>query len=412
MDLRSQILIKSMNMKYLLFGLALIMVSCEQKKSSGSKAAEAKPINLEAEAIKLSHEFIIVDGHVDLPYRLKNKWEDVSVETSNGHFDYVRGKKGGLDAPIMSIYIPAKKEMNGAMDLALELIASVEKLCLDHPDKFALANTPDEIKANFKKGLVSLPMGLENGAPVEGKLSNLDVLFEKGIRYITLCHSKDNHICDSSYDQRYTHGGLSSFGYDVIERMNQLGIMVDVSHVSDSAFSQAVRHSAAPVIASHSSCRHFTPGFERNASDDLIRELAAKDGIIMINFGSAFLTRKGNEALTKVYAQVTAGADENDPMIKAQLDSIKSQPALMGDISLVADHIDHVVNLVGIDHVGFGSDFDGVSSLPIGLGDASKIPDLIEELLQRGYTSDDIEKICSGNLFRVWNKVIEVAKMS
>jgi membrane dipeptidase len=312
----------------------------------------------------------------------------------------------------MSIYIPANKEMNGAMDLAMELITSVEKICADHPDKFALAKTPTEIQANFSKGLISLSMGLENGAPVEGKLDNLDILYNKGIRYITLCHSKDNHICDSSYDQKYTHGGLSSFGKDVVERMNQLGIMVDVSHVSDSAFYQAVKLSEAPVIASHSSCRHFTPDFERNVSDDMIKLLADHGGIIMINFGSAFLTLKGNEALVKVYDQVEAGADENDPQIIAQFEAIKKQPELMGDISLVADHIDHVVKLVGINHVGLGSDFDGVSNLPIGLEDASKLPDLIHELLKRGYSADDIEKICSGNVFSVWNEVIEIAKKS
>jgi len=399
-----------MNIKIFLITLLTIAISCtENKKGSLVDTAESKPLDLAKEAIGLSHQCIIVDGHVDLPYRLKNKWEDVSVKTKTGHFDYVRAKEGGLDAPFMSIYIPAVKEMNGAMDLAIELIASVEKLCDDYPDKFAPATTPAEIQANFSKGLISLPMGLENGAPIEGKLENLDLLFNKGIRYITLTHSKDNHISDSSYDQKYTHGGLSQFGYKVIERMNQLGIMVDVSHVSDSAFYQAVKHSKAPVIASHSSCRHFTPGFERNVSDDMIKLVANKDGVIMINFGSSFLTSKGNEAIEKIHEQIEAGADENDPQIVAQFNAIKNQPELMGDISLVADHIDHVVKIAGIDYVGLGSDFDGVSNLPIGLEDASKLPDLIHELLKRGYTADEIEKICSKNVFRVWNEVIALS---
>lgn len=400
-----------MNTKIILITILVFTFSCsEKKKSSASKIVNAKSIDLAEEAKNLSQEFIIVDGHVDLPYRLRNKWEDVSAQTEGGHFDFVRAKQGGLDAPIMSIYIPADKEDSGAMDLALELIASVEQLCNDHPDKFALANTPQEIQTNFAKGLISLPMGLENGAPVEGKLDNLNILFDKGIRYITLCHSKDNHISDSSYDQKYTHGGLSPFGFNVIERMNQLGIMVDVSHVSDSAFYQSVRHSKVPVIASHSSCRHFTPEFERNVSDDMIQLLANNGGVIMINFGSAFITSKGNEAMQKVMAQVMAGTDENDPKIKAQKDSIKNQPELMGDIPLVADHIDRVVELAGIDYVGLGSDFDGVSNLPIGLEDASKLPDLIHELLKRGYSSEDIEKICSKNVFRVWNEVIKYSE--
>lgn len=389
----------------------IISTACSDRNNNNeAPQKEVKAMSFEEKARKLSQDFIIVDGHVDLPYRLRSNPEDVSVQTEKGHFDYVRAKQGGLDAPFMSIYIPAAKEMNGAMELALELIASVEQLCEQHPDKFALATSPSEIQTNFSQGLISFPMGLENGAPIEGDLRNLDLLYEKGIRYITLCHSKDNHICDSSYDQRYTHGGLSPFGYEVIEKMNQLGIMIDVSHVSDSAFYQAIRSSRAPVIASHSSCRHFTPGFERNVSDDMIRLIGKNNGVMMINFGSAFITSKGNEAMQQVLSRVMKGeANESDPDIQAALDSIKSQPALMGNIALVADHIDRVVDIAGIDHVGFGSDFDGVSNLPIGLEDASKLPDLIQELLKRGYTDEDISKICYQNIFRVWNDVIVLA---
>ncbi len=399
-----------MRINYVIFAILLFGFSCtEKKKRTIEEEVVSNSINLAEEAKRLSQEFIIVDGHVDLPYRLRNNMEDVSVQTSSGHFDYVRAKKGGLDAPFMSIYIPAGFENNGALKLAVELITSVEKLCEDHPDKFSLATTPQEIETNFSKGLISLPMGLENGAPVEGKLDNLDILFNKGIRYITLTHSKDNHISDSSYDQKYTHGGLSPFGYEVIERMNQLGIMVDVSHVSDSAFYQSVRHSKAPVIASHSSCRHFTPGFERNVSDEMIKLLAKSDGIIMINFGSTFITQQGDEALKKINAKMEASENKNDLVLKGELDALKKSSVVLGNISMVADHIDHVVKLAGIDHVGFGSDFDGVSNLPIGLEDASKLPDLIHELLKRGYSSEDIENICYKNLFRVWNKVINVA---
>ncbi len=390
--------------------LIFISISCNNPKKSNPKEITSEPIDLKAEADRLSKEFIIVDGHVDLPYRLKNKWIDVSVQTDGGHFDYVRAKEGGLDAPFMSIYIPANKENNGAMDLALELIASVEKLCADYPNKFVLAKTPSEIRANFNKNMISLPMGLENGSPVEGKLENLNLLFDKGIRYITLTHSKDNHISDSSYDQKYTHGGLSTFGYRVIERMNSLGIMVDVSHVSDSAFYQAVKYSKSPVIASHSSCRHFTPGFERNVSDEMIKLLAKNNGVMMINFGTIFVTDAFQKANNKLNDKIKAGADKDDTAIKAERAALKKNHQVMGDISKVADHIDRVVELAGIDYVGFGSDFDGVGNLPIGLEDASKYPALIHELLKRNYSKEDIEKICYKNLFRVWNKVIEVAE--
>jgi len=390
----------------------VLAVSCmqEKKPETALEMVEEKPLDLKEEALKISHEVIIVDGHIDLPYRLRSKPEDVSVKTSGGHFDYVRAKEGGLDAPFMSIYIPAEREMNGAMSLANQLIASVEKLAADHPDKFALAYSPADIQFNFSQGLISLPMGLENGAPVEGKLENLDFLYKKGIRYITLTHSKDNHICDSSYDRKYTHGGLSPFGYKVVERMNELGIMVDVAHVTDSTIAQILRISKAPVIASHSSCRHFTPGFERNLSDELIKGIAERGGVVMINFGSTFLSEKGYRELNKVYSMITNGRDENDPVIKAKMDSLRNLPDLMGDAAVVADHIDHVVKIAGINHVGLGSDFDGVDHLPVGLEDVSKYPNLIQELLERGYTREDIEKICSGNLFRVWNEVIAVAE--
>jgi len=394
----------------LVFGFVLAVSCMQEKKQETLVIVEEKPLDLKEEALKISHEVIIVDGHVDLPYRLRSKPEDVSVQTPGGHFDYVRAKEGGLDAPFMSIYIPAEREMNGAMALANQLIASVEKLVADHPDKFALAYSPADIQHNFSKGLISLPMGLENGAPVEGKLENLDILFKKGIRYITLTHSKDNHICDSSYDRKYTHGGLSPFGYKVVGRMNELGIMVDVAHVTDSTIAQVLRISKAPVIASHSSCRHFTPGFERNLSDDLIKGIAERNGVVMINFGSDFLTEKGNRELNKIYTQMLNGGDENDPVIKAKMDSLRNVPELMGTVAIVADHIDHVVKIAGIDHVGLGSDYDGVDHLPVGLEDVSKYPNLIEELLKRGYTREDIEKICSGNLFHVWNEVIAIAE--
>ncbi len=387
--------------------LIYFIISCNGPKKPTQEIVPPIPIDLADEAKKLSKKFIIVDGHVDLPYRLRNKMEDISVQTPDGHFDYVRAKNGGLDAPFMSIFIPAEFENNGAMQLAQELITSVEKLCTDHPDKFALAKTPQDIENNFANNLISLPMGLENSAPVEGKLDNLNILFDRGIRYITLTHAKDNHISDSSYDQKYTHGGLSPFGYKVIERMNQLGIMVDVSHVSDSAFYQAVRASKAPVIASHSSCRHFTPGFERNVSDEMIRLIGDNNGVIMINFGSMFLTQRGKGPIKKLQEKMKT--NPNDVRIKAELDSLKKSSLVLGDLALVADHIDRVVEIAGIDHVGLGSDFDGVGQLPIGLDDASKLPNLIHELLKRDYSTDDIEKICSKNLFRVWNKVIDIA---
>lgn len=336
-------------------------------------------------ADSLAHANIIVDGHVDIPYSLSNDYEDISVRTEKGHFDYVRAKEGGLDAPFMSIYIPSNKENDGAKDLADSLIDLVEELATSFPDKFALAVSPDDIEAQFARGLISLPMGMENGAPVEGDLANLKHFYDRGIRYITLTHAKDNHICDSSYDTTRTWNGLSPFGVEVIAEMNRLGIIVDVSHITDSSFFQVIRLSKAPVFASHSSCRHFTPDFERNMSDEMIKVLADNNGVIQINFGSSFLEGNFNKRLEEDSTAVTT-------------------------VQMVADHIDHVVALTSVDHVGFGSDFDGVSHLPVGLDDASKMPNLIAELIRRGYSDNDIAKICYKNTFRVWRAVEEYAK--
>lgn len=217
---------------------------------------------------KLANKFIIADGHIDLPHRLKKggylkKDEILDItENTDGDFDYPKSKRGGLDAPFMSIYIPVEfQESGGAKKLADSLIDIVIKITASFPDKFALANTPSEIKKNFLEGLISLPMGVENGAAIEKKLKNIDYFFNRGIRYMTLTHGKDNAICDSSYDSTKTWNGLSPFGKKVISRMNSVGMMIDISHVTDETFYQVIEISKTPVIASHSSPRKFTPGF-------------------------------------------------------------------------------------------------------------------------------------------------------
>ena len=217
-------------------------------------------------AQRLAHELLILDGHVDVPWRLEKIVErdgsltvDVSGAAEDGDFDYPRAQTGGLDAPFMSIYVSPDFEKKGAKKVADKLIDLVEGMATGAPDKFALAKSVADVQANFAAGKISLPMGMENGAPIEGKLRNVAYFHERGIRYITLAHSKDNHISDSSYDKRHTHGGLSRFGRKVVAEMNRVGIMVDVSHISDQAFDDVMEVSKVPVIASHSSCRHFTP---------------------------------------------------------------------------------------------------------------------------------------------------------
>ena len=376
----------------------------------------AEPIeSAEVRAARLAKENIIVDGHIDLPYRLFHlrkdgkAMPDLSVTGEEGEFDAARAKLGGLDAPFMSIYIPSKHQKEGGgKELADELIDSVEGIAAKWPKDFALAKTPAEVRSNYDAGRISLLLGIENGAAIEDDLKNIEHFFKRGVRYITLTHATNNLICDSSYDDTKKWNGLSDFGRKVVAEMNRLGILVDISHVSDDTFFDVMKISTKPVIASHSSMRHFTPGFERNMSDDMVRALADNGGVVMINFGSTFISQTSIEwrgrmkAAEKSFRAANKKAD--DKAVKTHLEEWKASDtfpfALVED---VANHIDRVVELVGIDHVGFGSDFDGVGdSLPVGLKDASAYPNLIRVLVDRGYTDEEIAKVCSGNLMRVW----------
>ena len=408
-----------MRLYTLLFVLLMLVSACSKKDET---AAHDQALHKTADS--LAQVYIITDGHVDLPYRLKVKnfrldreYLGIPVETKEGDFDFVRAKKGGLDAPFMSIYIPSKYQLtkDNGKQLADSLINMIRFIADSIPDKFALAGSPADIIANSKQGKISLPMGMENGAPIGNDLANVKYFYDRGIRYVTLTHGKDNQICDSSYDTLNTWNGLSSFGEKVVAEMNRVGIMVDISHVSDSTFYDVMKLTKVPCIASHSSCRYFTPGFQRNMSDDMIKALAKNGGVIQINFGATFLdsvARKNDGLRDSLEAilrekKLTSADSAAQPIIDQ---FAKEHKSLFSDVERVADHIDHVVKLVGVDHVGIGSDYDGVGdSLPVGLKDVSQYPNLIYELLKRGYSPADIEKICSGNVFRVWNQVIAAA---
>tara|TARA_B100000161_G_scaffold30846_1_gene18338 strand:+ start:894 stop:2066 length:1173 start_codon:yes stop_codon:yes gene_type:complete len=330
-------------------------------------------------AQELAQEMIIIDTHLDTPIQLymqqsKNGFYEDITKTSSLHFDFDRAVSGGLNVPFFVIFTPPSAEEKGtAFEMAKDLIQILEDIMNKHPSKFRLVKSPEEI--TNEKGVMQVVYGMENGAPIESKLSNIKVFSDMGINYITLAHSKSNHISDSSYDSNKNWGGLSPFGRKVVAEMNKQGVMIDISHVSDAAFYEVLKLTKTPVIASHSSLRHFVPGFERNVSDDMLRELAKNEGVIQICFGSEFIAEK------------------------------KKYPNLIVTVKDVADHIDRVKELVGIDHVGIGSDYDGWRNFPVGLEDTSTYPNLIKELLNRNYTKEEIEKIFGGNLLRVWREV-------
>jgi len=371
---------------------------------------------LKKQAYELAHKFIITDGHIDVPWRLNDGYEDLSVRTETGDFDYVRAVEGGLDAPFMSIYVPSSyQETGGAKEKADSLIDLVHQIANDHPDKFEVAYSVADVNRIFSNGKIALPMGMENGAPILDDLSNVQYFYDRGIRYITLTHAKDNLICDSSYDTTGTWGGLSPFGRKVVKEMNRVGIMVDISHVTDEVINQVLDMTDVPVIASHSSCRHFTPGWERNMGDEEIKRLKENGGVIQINYGSSFITQASLEKGEENRERIMAYAKENnlkrgDEALTTFAKKINAKNPVYADISDVVDHFDRVVALAGINHVGIGSDYDGVGdSLPYGLKDVASYPNLIFHLLKRGYSEEDIEKICYKNVWRVWSAVEQAA---
>lgn len=400
---------------------ATTLTACDNKTTSVDSQITKPTLTIEQQAQKIAQENIIIDTHIDVPYRLEDEYEDVSKATAKGDFDYPRAIQGGLNAPFMSIYIPSKLQATGGSKaLADKLIDDVEAIVKQSPEKFALAYSTSQVRENFAKGLISLPMGMENGSPIEGDLANLQHFYNRGIRYITLAHAKTNHISDSSYDENRPAQGLTEFGKKLITQMNNLGVMVDISHVSDQAFYQVMEISKVPVIASHSSARFFTPDFERNMSDDMIKLLAKNGGVIQMTFSGIFTSKKFREQsaaykLAKAdFIQANNLNEDLEEDIK-QIDAFEAayelkHPYDNGSLEQVLDHFEHVINLVGIDYVGIGSDFDGVSGiLPESLKDVSSYPNLIAGLLKRGYSEEDITKLLSGNLLRVWQQVEEYA---
>jgi membrane dipeptidase len=277
--------------------LQLTAVGC---LSLAVAAAWAEETSMKDQARKIAQQYMLADTHIDVPYRLEDGWVDVTKATEGGDFDYPRAKKGGLNLPFMSIYTPAEMEKEDgdaseSYELANRLIDSVEAMAARAPEKFMLVYSVADAEKAAKSGRIGLAMGMENGSPINHDLANVQFFADRGIRYITLAHGLSNHISDSSYDENRNWGGLSPFGKELVAEMNRVGVMIDISHVSDDAFFQVMELSKVPVIASHSSPRHFTPGWERNMSDEMIKALAKNGGVIQINFGSSFLTKEAKD---------------------------------------------------------------------------------------------------------------------
>ncbi len=311
----------------------------------------------------------VLDTHCDTPSEILNSARNLSLDNINVHVDLPKIKRGGVDAAFFALYIPVNfdSEPDKAYEYALQMYDKLALSIDENSDLAAFASSKDQALKNKKEGKFSVFLGLENASPLGESLERLNFFHELGIRYITLCHTGNNLVCDSCASDLKRWNGLSPFGRELVGQMNSLGMLIDVSHISDDAFYDVIEYSSKPVVATHSCCRALAE-HPRNMSDDMIKALAAAGGVIHINFYPLFLD----------------GTLEN-----------------ISSYQRIVDHIDHVVNLVGIDHVGLGSDFDGIEVTPVGLEDISMFPKIFHELSSRGYSKEDISKIASENLFRI-----------
>lgn len=352
----------------------------------------------------------VLDTHCDTPSQIL-RLRNLAKDNEYAHVDFPKLRRGGVDGVFFALYVPASLDADPdkAFEYAGRLLEGVEKTVAENSSYAAFARTPEDAYSNKAASKVSVFLGLENGSAVGYSLERVKWFYDRGVRYVTLCHSADNQICDSCASSVKRWGGLSPFGHDVVAELNRLGILVDVSHASDDTFYDVLECSTKPVVATHSCCRALAD-HPRNMTDDMIRALASSGGVIQINFYPVFLDNGFR------YALAQSGIMEKGELIESDFISDpgnstkraawnRVQDELMAlmrpSYKLIADHIDHVVDLVGIDHVGIGSDFDGIEVTPEGMEDISKMPVLFEELRDRGYSEDDLSKLAGANFFRV-----------
>ncbi len=376
----------------------------------------------EKEVLRVHEKSLTIDTHCDTPMNMLKRNFDVGRRNNTGKVDLPRMKEGGLDAMFFAIFISqqARTETNtrSAYDLAHEMIDTTVAAIGRYGDLAGIARNAEDALIMEKSGRRAIYLGLENGFPLGKELSRVEEFYRKGIRYITLCHSYHNDICDSSSDRaKPEHNGLSHFGRLVIMEMNRLGMIIDVSHISDKSFFDVISISLAPVIASHSSVRALAR-HQRNMSDDMIRALARNGGVIQICLLDEYIRDPDvNNERYRLEREMREKYDAvKDTLSEAGLAAFRKEwtemrekyPKDLPSVADYVDHIDHVVSLVGINHVGIGSDFDGGGGLA-GCNDVSEFPNITRELLKRGYSENDIAKIWGGNFFRVFRKVESIA---
>ncbi|HWQ35751.1 MAG TPA: dipeptidase [Blastocatellia bacterium] len=378
----------------------------------GTSLLAQKGDNVAERARKIHFSSLVLDTHIDVTPKLQTDWK-FTERHPNGHIDLPRMKEGGLNGLFFSIYMSGNITGPKAVNDALERIAAVHKLAEDLPDQVMLCTTADDVRRAHKAGKIAALMGMEGGHMINNSLPVLRMYAALGVRYLTLTHSVNTDWADSSGDQP-KHNGLTDFGRDVVRELNRLGVMVDISHVSDKTFFDALAVSKAPMIASHSSCRAIS-GHARNMTDEMIKALAAKGGVIQINYLDSFIdndlyqwSEKTRTASRELMQKLGGPSRENFAKVREELEK-QFGPAPKASWEKIVEHIDHAVKLVGADHVGLGSDFDG-GSMPVGMEDCTHLPKITEALLRKGYSEADIRKILGENTVRLLGEVERVAK--
>ena len=359
---------------------------------------------------------ITVDTHADTPSEFLDHPFDLGTLNTRGHFDYPRMKAGGLDAEFFAAYVPAKYANKGAAAYCIKIMETIHEMADMYPTWVRFATSTAGIRAAVADNKRAILIGIEGGHAIEDSLDLLRAFYRFGARYMTLTHTNTNNWADSSTDEA-KHNGLSPFGKQVVLEMNRLGMLVDISHVSDKTFYDAVEISKAPVIASHSSSRALASA-PRNMTDDMLRALAKNGGVAMVNFYPVFLSdvvgnaaKERTEKLKPEIAALKAKDPSEGPEYEEGVRKLMAaNPLPKVSWTVIIDHIDHMVKVAGIDHVGIGSDFDGIPEVPEGMEDVSKLPKIPEELKRRGYSDADIRKIMGDNFMRVFAEVEKVAK--
>ena len=361
-------------------------------------------------ARKIHESGMLFDGHNDLPWRLRVANDmgfdslDLSKRLGSGQTDIPRLREGGLKAQFWSVYIPSEHE-NPARTV-IEQIDLVHRMVERYPDDFAMAYSADDVERVVKSGKIASLIGIEGGVAIEDDLAQLRMFARLGARYMTLTHNKNLAWADAATDVP-AHDGLTPFGERVVKEMNRLGMLVDISHVAPATMADVLRVSQAPIIASHSSARALA-NHPRNVPDEILKEMPRNGGVIMVNFFSGFIVPEAGQQW-RDRKELQAKFPDRAEYRKALADYNRTHTMPRGTIKDVANHIDHIVKVAGIDHVGIGSDFDGITSSPIGLEDVSCYPRLTEELLNRGFSEADIHKILGSNVLRAFRKAGEVA---